>query len=97
MSRSILKSIAIDLVTGTEQALTDRRGPDQSPVPFRRTAGKSPILGFDDRHLGYQATQLYVMDIDGKNSRARSPRGLDRDAEVAAMERRWPAAVFPIR
>src|ERR1035441_3659439 len=36
-------------------------------------------LGFDDKRLGYQATQLYVMDSDGSHSHSLTPN-LDRDA-----------------
>ena len=70
---------SIDVATGTLQALTDRRGPDHSPAVS--PDGKRVVfLGFDDRHVGYQATQLYVMDIDGKNARSLTA-SLDRDAE----------------
>jgi dipeptidyl aminopeptidase/acylaminoacyl peptidase len=57
--------------------LTTRNGPDNSPVVSpdgRRIA----YLGFDDRLQGYQVTHLYVMDIDGKNSREVTG-GFDRD------------------
>jgi dipeptidyl aminopeptidase/acylaminoacyl peptidase len=58
--------------------LTDRRGPDQHPVPS--PDGKHiAYLGFDDKQLGYQATQLYVMDSDGSHSHALTG-ALDRDA-----------------
>src|SRR5208337_4076298 len=36
-------------------------------------------LGFDDKRLGYQATQLYVMDSDGTHSHSLTA-SLDRDA-----------------
>ena len=68
---------AIDVRDGTLQALTDRRGPDHS-------ASVSPdgkhvaYLGFDDRRRGYQVTQLYLMDIDGRQVRSLTA-GLDRD------------------
>jgi Tol biopolymer transport system component len=68
----------VDLSEGSLHALTDRRGPDRHPVPS--PDGKHiAYLGFDDKQLGYQATQLYVMDSDG--SHAHSLTGsLDRDA-----------------
>ena len=43
-------------------------------------------LGFDDRLQGYQVTHLYVMDIDGRNSRAVTAK-FDRDIENP----RWAA------
>jgi acylaminoacyl-peptidase len=69
----------VDLGDGSLHALTDRRGPDHSPAPS--PDGKHiAYLGFDDKRLGYQATQLYVMDSDGSHPRSLTP-GLDRDAE----------------
>jgi len=69
----------VDLADDSIHALTDRRGPDQHPVvsPDGRHVA---YLGFDDKRLGYQATQLYVMDIDGTHSHSLTPT-LDRDAE----------------
>ena len=61
------------------KALTDRRGPDRSPVAS--PDGKHiAYLGYDERYLGYQVAQLYVMDADGKNPRSLTA-SLDRDAE----------------
>jgi dipeptidyl aminopeptidase/acylaminoacyl peptidase len=68
----------VDLVEGSIHALTDRRGPDRQPVPS--PDGKHvAYLGFDDKQLGYQATQLYVMDSDGSHARSLTAT-LDRDA-----------------
>jgi VCBS repeat-containing protein len=68
----------VDLADGTLRALTDRRGPDH--VPVVSPDGKYiAYLGFDDQRLGYQATQLYVMDADGRHPRSLTP-ALDRDA-----------------
>jgi dipeptidyl aminopeptidase/acylaminoacyl peptidase len=73
----------VDLADGSIHALTDRRGPDTNPVVS--PDGKHiAYLGFDDRRVGYQATQLYVMDADGRNSRSLTAT-LDRDA----AEPRW--------
>jgi dipeptidyl aminopeptidase/acylaminoacyl peptidase len=73
----------VDLSDGSIHALTDRRGPDRRPVPS--PDGKHiAYLGFDDRQLGYQATQLYVMDSDGSHSHSLTA-ALDRDA----MSPRW--------
>jgi acylaminoacyl-peptidase len=68
----------VDLSDGSIHALTDRRGPDRRPVPS--PDGKHiAYLGFDDKLLGYQATQLYVMDSDGSHSHSLTA-ALDRDA-----------------
>jgi acylaminoacyl-peptidase len=68
----------VDLSDDSIHALTDRRGPDHHPVVS--PDGKHiAYLGFDDKRLGYQATQLYVMDGDGSHSRSLTP-ALDRDA-----------------
>jgi dipeptidyl aminopeptidase/acylaminoacyl peptidase len=74
---------SVDLSDESIRALTDRRGPDQHPAVS--PDGKHiAYLGFDDKRLGYQATQLYVMDSDGTHSHSITPT-LDRD--VAAP--RW--------
>jgi dipeptidyl aminopeptidase/acylaminoacyl peptidase len=68
----------VDLSDDSIHALTDRRGPDRHPVPS--PDGKLiAYLGFDDKQLGYQATQLYVMDSDGGHAHSLTA-SLDRDA-----------------
>ncbi len=67
----------VDLSDNSIHALTDRRGPDSHPVVS--PDGKHiAYLGFDDKRLGYQATQLYVMNLDGSHSYSLTPH-LDRD------------------
>ncbi|HYX47665.1 MAG TPA: S9 family peptidase [Sphingomicrobium sp.] len=53
---------------GAPVALTDRQGPDDGPVvsPDGRYVA---YVGFDDRQLGYQNTQLSVMSLDGSGKR----------------------------
>jgi len=62
--QSEVYKISID--GGTPVALTSRDGPDNSPAvsPDGRHIA---WVGFDDRHLGYQNTRLYVMNIDGSD------------------------------
>jgi dipeptidyl aminopeptidase/acylaminoacyl peptidase len=68
----------VELSDDSIHALTDRRGPDHHPAVS--PDGKHiAYLGFDDKRLGYQATQLYVMDSDGSHSHSLTPN-LDRDA-----------------
>ncbi len=59
---------AVDIDTAKLTQLTTRDGPDNSPV-VSPDGRKIAYLGFDDRLQGYQVTHLYVMDVDGKNSR----------------------------
>lgn len=59
--------------------LTNRIGPDAGPVVS--PDGKHiAYVGFDDRKQGYQLTYLYLMDIDGKNSKIIS-NSLDRSVQ----------------
>ena len=53
---------------GAPVALTNRVGPDNAPVvsPDGRHIA---FVGFDDQHLGYQNTQLSVMNLDGSDKR----------------------------
>ncbi len=58
----------ISAAGGAPVALTDRKGPDSSPV-VSPDGRKIAYVGFDDRQLGYQNTRLYVMDLDGSGKR----------------------------
>ena len=75
----------VDIATQKLTQLTTRDGPDNSPV-VSPDGRKIAYLGFDDRLQGYQVTHLYVMDIDGKNSRVVTG-GFDRDV----ADPRWSA------
>lgn len=55
------------IADGAVKPLTDRYGPDNNPV-LSPNGKKIAYLGFDDKHQGYQITNLYVMDNDGTNS-----------------------------
>ncbi len=70
----------VEIGDGSIRALTDRRGPDTDPV-VSPDGTHIAFLGFDDQHLGYQATQLYVMDADGTHPRSLTPR-LDRSVSA---------------
>ena len=70
---------------GAMKKLTDRRGPDNSPVvsPDGRLVA---YLGYDDRYQGYQVTRLYVMNRDGSNSRLLTG-SFDRDINAPRFSR----------
>ena len=59
---------SLNLSSGTISPLTNRNGPDRSPVvsPDGKTIA---FLGFDDKREAYQNTQLYFMNTDGSNKR----------------------------
>ena len=64
---------------GSVRALTNRKGPDNSPVVSPN--GKwITYTGFDDRYQGHQTTKLYLMNRDGSGSRSLSDK-LDRDTQ----------------
>lgn len=67
---------------GSMRALTNRKGPDNSPAVS--PDGKHVVYtGFDDRYQGHQTTKLYVMNRDGSNSHSLSDK-LDRDVSSPA-------------
>jgi dipeptidyl aminopeptidase/acylaminoacyl peptidase len=62
---------------GSLRALTNRKGPDNSPVVSPN--GKwIAYTGYDDRFQGHQTTQLYLMSRDGSGWHSLSDK-LDRD------------------
>ncbi|MFQ5536843.1 MAG: prolyl oligopeptidase family serine peptidase [Gemmatimonadota bacterium] len=79
----------VDVETGALRQLTDRFGPDQSPVVS--PDGKLiAYTGYDDRFQGYQVTHLYVMNRDGSHPRQvtdldRSLRGVRWAADGEAL------------
>ena len=75
----------VDIANLALVQLTTRYGQDNSPV-VSPDGRKIAYLGFDDRLQGYQVTHLYVMDVDGKNSRVVTG-SFDRDVENP----RWAA------
>jgi len=69
----------LNLSDGEIRALTDREGPDASPV-LSPDGKHIAYVGFDDHLQGYQVNHLYVMDADGGNGR-RIDAGLDRSLQ----------------
>src|SRR5437867_5192025 len=71
----------LSVADGAMKALTNRRGPDRSPVVS--ADGKHiAYLGFDDKYQGYQVTKLYIADRDGSNARI-LPVATYRDRDYA--------------
>src|SRR5260370_33543701 len=65
---------------GSLRPLTNRKGPDNSPVVSPN--GKLiAFTGYDDRYQGHQTTKLYLMNRAGGNSHSLSDK-LDRDIQV---------------
>lgn len=67
----------ISVESGDLTQITDKRGPQNSPVisPDGRFIA---YTGYDDEFLGYQLTNIYVMNRDGSNQRLIS-RNIDVD------------------
>jgi dipeptidyl aminopeptidase/acylaminoacyl peptidase len=64
---------------GSLRPLTNRKGPDNSPVVSPN--GKLiAYTGYDDRYQGHQTTKLYLMNRDGTGSHSISDK-LDRDVQ----------------
>jgi dipeptidyl aminopeptidase/acylaminoacyl peptidase len=60
--------------------ITKRTGPDTSPV-VAPDGSRIAYLGYDDKKLGYQNMQVYVMDPDGANPRMIAP-AFDRNVDA---------------
>jgi dipeptidyl aminopeptidase/acylaminoacyl peptidase len=75
----------VSVVDASVKPLTTRRGPDGSAVVS--PDGKSiAYISFEDRFLGYQNNELYLMDRDGSNPRSLTAK-LDRNIDSV----RWAA------
>ena len=72
----------VDVETGRLTELTERYGPDGSPIPSP-SGDLIAYTGFDDQHLGFQLSELYVMNADGSDSRLLSG---DLDRSIGAIE-----------
>jgi len=66
----------------TTKQITDRHGPDYSPI-LSPDGRKIAYLGHDEKYLGNQLSQLYLMDIDGSNSKEIS---LEFDRDISNLK-----------
>jgi dipeptidyl aminopeptidase/acylaminoacyl peptidase len=64
---------------GSLRALTNRKGPDNSPTVSPNNKWIA-YTGFDDRYQGFQTTKLYLMNRDGSGPHSLSDK-LDRDVQ----------------
>lgn len=67
----------LDVATSQSTQLTNRYGPDSSPV-VSPDGSEIAYLGFDDTRQGYTVTKLHVMNADGSGTRVVAEQ-LDRD------------------
>lgn len=72
---------ALDVASGAIRTLTDRNGPDASPL-VAPDGGKIAYLGFDDNLRAYEHNRLYVMNPDGSGRRNLTP---DWDHSIDAV------------
>lgn len=72
---------ALDIATGALTALTSREGPDGAPA-ISPDGSRIAYIGFDDKRLGYQNAELYVMNRDGSGSRSLT-KALDTSIDKA--------------
>lgn len=71
----------VSIADGTLIKLTDRYGPDSGPLVS--PDGKLiAYFGFDDRHMGHQNSELYLMNRDGSEPRSLT-QALDRGIDHA--------------
>lgn len=75
----------VSVTTSTMKRLTDRAGPDFSPV-VSPDGVKIAWLGHDDHRLSYEMTQLYVMKLEGEPRTVIGPK-FDRSVGAPVWSR----------
>lgn len=71
----------VSVANGAIKALTTRQGPDSAQA-VSPDGTRLAYLSYEDRLLGYQNAELYVMDRDGSNARSIT-KSLDRTVDSA--------------
>jgi len=74
----------INVATGETTRLTQRKGPDMAPA-LSPDGKRIAYVGFDDQRLGYQNTQLSVLDLESGKSRVLTA-DFDRSVESPAWD-----------
>ncbi|XOV86744.1 MAG: prolyl oligopeptidase family serine peptidase [Pseudomonadota bacterium] len=72
---------SVDVRSGEMRQLTTRYGPDSSPM-FSADGTVLAYLGYDDRKLGYQGVNAYVLDLGSGESSLVTP---DLDRSIVGM------------
>ena len=83
---------ALDVRSGELTALTDRMGPDQSPI-VSPDGRQIAYVGYDDKRMGYHNARLYVMNRDGSNRRELTT-SLDRSVQSPAWSKDGRSILF---
>lgn len=76
---------AIELSDLSMKALTNRDGPDSGPI-VSPNGRKIAYIGYDDKVLSYQHSNLYIMNVDGSE-----PRELAADFTGSFGQIKWEA------
>jgi acylaminoacyl-peptidase len=69
----------VTVADGELEQLTDRRGPDRGPA-VSPDGKRIAYLGFDDKQLAWRSADVYVMDVDTRETRNLTAR-FDRDVD----------------
>lgn len=83
---------SISLSDGKVQALTTRQGPDSFPQ-ISPDGKQIAYLGFDDKYLGYQQNNLYLMNLDGTDSQVIS-KDFDRNIQNIQWDNKGKGLYF---
>jgi acylaminoacyl-peptidase len=70
---------AVTVENGELEQLTDRKGPDRGAV-ISPDGKRIAYLGFDDKLLAWQSSDVYVMDVETRKTR-KLTAGFDRDVD----------------
>ncbi len=75
----------MNIESGEMDAITDKRGPHSNPV-VSPDGQYIAYTGYEDQFVGYQLTDLYIMNRDGSNIRA-----ISGDLDVDVSDLTWAA------